>query len=68
MAAFLRVPNMYTSACDMKRPTVMPMVTAIIAAPMSMPFPDAVMPPACESPDCVTRQREGSERANDGGA
>lgn len=53
MAAFFLVPNMYTSAWLMNNPTVMPMVTAIIALPMSIPLPEAVIapPPACESPD-----------------
>lgn len=53
MAAFFLVPNMYTSAWLMKSPTVIPMVTAIIALPMSIPLPDAeIAPPsACERPD-----------------
>ena len=34
-----------------KSPTVIPIVTEIIAAPMSIPFPDAVIPPACDNPD-----------------
>lgn len=45
---------MYTSACDMKSPTVIPIVTAIIALPMSTPLPSAVMPPACDRPDYKT--------------
>lgn len=32
------------------------MVTAIIAPPMSIPLPLAVMPPACDKPDYGTRQ------------
>jgi hypothetical protein len=53
MAAFFLVPNMYTSAWLMKSPTVMPMVTAIIALPMSIPLPDAAIAPpsACDRPD-----------------
>ena len=53
MAAFFLVPNMYTSAWLMKSPTVIPMVTVIIALPMSIPLPDAVIAPpsACERPD-----------------
>lgn len=35
----------------MKSPTVMPIVTAIIAPPMSIPLPLAVIPPAYERPD-----------------
>lgn len=34
------------------------MVTAIIAPPISMPFPCAVMPPAWESPDWETKGSE----------
>ena len=45
IAAFFLVPNMYTSAWLMKSPTVMPIVTAIIALPISIPFPDAVIAP-----------------------
>lgn len=61
MAAFFRVPNMYTSAWLMKSPTVMPIVTAIIALPISIPLPDAVIapPPACERPD-FEYQKKGS--------
>ena len=53
MAAFFLVPNMYTSAWLMKSPTVIPIVTAIMALPMSIPLPDAVIAPpsACERPD-----------------
>lgn len=53
MAAFFLVPNIYTSAWLMKSPTVMPIVTAIMALPISIPFPDAAIapPPACERPD-----------------
>ncbi len=45
MAAFFLVPNMYTSAWLMKSPTVIPIVTAIIALPISIPFPDAAIAP-----------------------
>ena len=53
MAAFFLVPNMYTSAWLMNNPTVIPIVTAIIALPMSIPLPDAAIPPpsACDRPD-----------------
>ena len=59
MAAFFLVPNMYTSAWLMKSPTVIPMVTAIIALPMSIPLPDAVIAPpsACERPDLKEREK-----------
>jgi len=50
IAAFLRVPNVYTSAWLINSPTVMPIVTAIMAPPMSIPLPDPVRPPAWESP------------------
>jgi hypothetical protein len=60
MAAFFLVPNMYTSAWLMKSPTVMPMVTAIIALPMSIPLPDAVIAPpsACDRPDLKERKSQ----------
>lgn len=51
-AAVFRFPKEYTIAWLMKRPTVTPMVTAIIAPPISTPFPSPVIPPACERPDC----------------
>jgi hypothetical protein len=51
IAAFFRVPNVYTSAWLINSPTVIPMVTAIMAPPMSIPLSDAVSPPAWESPD-----------------
>lgn len=54
IAAFFRVPNVYTSAWLMNSPTVIPMVTAIMAPPMSIPLSDAVSPPAWESPDYTT--------------
>jgi hypothetical protein len=54
IAAFFRVPNVYTSAWLINNPTVMPIVTAIMAPPMSIPLPDAVRPPAWESPDYGT--------------
>ena len=50
-AAFFRDPKVYTIDWLMKRPTVMPMVTAIMAPPMSIPFPFAVIPPAEDKPD-----------------
>jgi hypothetical protein len=56
IAAFFRVPNVYTSAWLINRPTVIPIVTAIMAPPMSIPLPDAVRPPALESPDYITKQ------------
>ena len=43
VAALFLIPNMYTSAWLMKCPTVMSMVMAIIALPMSIPLPDAVI-------------------------
>ena len=64
MATFFLVPNMYTSAWLMKSPTVIPMVTAIIALPMSIPLPDALIAPpsACERPDL--KERESVSRLN----
>ena len=50
-AADFRDPHMYTSAWLMNSPTVIPMVTDIMAAPMSMPLPWAVIPPAADRPD-----------------
>jgi hypothetical protein len=65
MAAFFRVPNIYTSAWLMKSPTVMPIVTAIIALPISIPLPDAAIapPPACERPDFEYQKKRGQLRA-----
>ncbi len=54
IAAFFRVPNVYTNAWLINNPTVIPMVTAIMAPPMSIPLSDAVSPPAWESPDYST--------------
>jgi hypothetical protein len=45
IAAFFLVPNIYTSAWLMKSPTVIPIVTAIMALPISIPFPDAAIAP-----------------------
>jgi hypothetical protein len=43
----------------MKSPTVIPIVTAIIALPISIPLPDAVIapPPACDRPDLECQRR-----------
>ena len=48
----------------MKSPTVMPIVTAIMALPISIPFPDAAIapPPACERPD-FEYEKKGSAEA-----
>ena len=64
MAAFFLVPNIYTSAWLMKSPTVMPIVTAIMALPISIPFPDAAIapPPACERPDFEYEKKKGQLR------
>jgi len=42
----------------MKRPTVIPMVTAIITPPMSMPLPSAVIPPAAERPEGTKKRTQ----------
>ena len=51
IAAFFLVPNAYTNAWLMNNPTVIPIVTAIIAAPISIPLPLALIPPAWDKPD-----------------
>jgi hypothetical protein len=39
---------------------VLPIVTAIIALPMSIPFPDAVIAPACDRPNFEEKRKKKS--------
>ena len=51
IAAFFLLPKRYTSACEMKRPTVIPIVTVTMAVPICVALFCAVIPPASDRPD-----------------